>query len=283
MTRLPDVIGIGFRRCASSWLHSCLNEHHEVGKTAGGNHYFSENLERGIGWYQEQLAPHADCRVLVDFSVSYSYPENIDAVVGQLPMIQPIPKLFALMRHPVERAFSDYRRSLFREELPPGTTFEQALELEPTYLSRGCYGRILRRFCEVVDQDQIGFFFYDDVQSQPHQFWRSFCEFIGISADLSPSMLQTPAGHLATPRNALMHSFIRRANRILTTTANSVGLGANLLALKKSSVWRKAVTFSMKQDEEIAPATRRRLLTYFEEDIALLAEMSGRDLGGWLE
>lgn len=282
MTRLPDVIGIGFRRCASSWLHTCLNEHPEVGKAAGGIHYFSNHLGQGVGWYQEQLAPFADRQVLIDFSVSYGYPENIDTVVSQLPSLLPNPKLFAIMRHPVERAFSDYRRSVFREEFPSDTTFEQALEREPIILARGCYGQILQKLCQVIDRERIGFFFYDDIQTQPHQFWESLCRFLGISPQFTPSLLQTPAGHLATPKNATLHSLIRRTNLRLTATANTIGLGNSWLALKKSSSWRKAVAFDTKQDETIAPATRQRLLAYYAKDIQLLADLSGHDLGRWL-
>lgn len=282
MKRLPDVIGVGFRRCASSWLHSCLNEHPEVGKTAGGIHFFSNHLERGVGWYQEKLAPFSSSQVLVDFSVSYGYPENIDAFVDQLPGLVPNVKLFAVMRHPVERAFSDYRRSLFREELPPGTTFEQAIERDPEFLNRGCYGQITRKLCQNFHKERIGFFFYDDIQTKPCAFWSSFCDFLDISSDFTPSLLRTPTGHVARPKNAIIHSFIRRTNQVLTATADAAGLDDPWSAMKRSRIWRKAVTLNTKQDESIAPNTRQRLLSYYADDIRLMSDLSGRDLSRWL-
>ena len=65
--RLPDVIGIGTRRCGSSWLHDVLNRHPQVGKPPNGLHFFSTNFERGVSWYAEQLEPFADRLVLMEF------------------------------------------------------------------------------------------------------------------------------------------------------------------------------------------------------------------------
>jgi hypothetical protein len=282
MSRLPDAVGIGFRRCASSWLHNCLNEHPEVGKTAGGVHYFSEHLAEGDSWYLAQLAPFADRRLVVDFSVSYGYPEHIDTVVSRLPALLPRAKFFAIMRHPADRAFSDYHRSLFREELPPETTFEQALEKEPLFLTRGCYGQIMQKLATAVEPERIGYFFYDDVRTQPDRFWRELCHFLAISPDFTPSLLRTRIGHLGAPKHATLHGLIRGINRLLTSAADRVRLGRTWQSLKKSRWWRMMIGLSVKQKESIAPATRQRLLAYYADDVRLLARLSGRNLDGWL-
>ena len=281
--RLADVIGIGFRRCSSSWLHHCLNEHPSVGKTPGGIHYFSDHLDKGTDWYIRQFSKFADKKVVLDFSVSYAYPENLEQFIEHMPSLLPQAKIFAIARDPVERAFSDYRRSIFKQELSHSTTFEQALTELPALLERGRYGNILRTILSVIPENRTKIFFYDDVKSHPDQFWQDVCEFLDISSEFIPSCLYTPRGHLAQPKHPKLHSLLRTANRGLTTVAQSVGLGQPLRSLKGTKLWRKSVAMSIKQEEKIQPATRKKLVDYYAKDIRFLANLTGRDLSGWFK
>ena len=112
MVRLPEVIGIGVRRCASSWLHRCLNQHPSIGKPENGLHFFSQHFGLGLEWYLEELAPYTNRDLLVEFSVSYTYPEYYNFASELMARIAPHAKLFIAVRNPIERAFSDYLRSM---------------------------------------------------------------------------------------------------------------------------------------------------------------------------
>jgi hypothetical protein len=281
--RLPDVIGIGFRRCATSWLHSCLNEHPDVGKTPRGIHYFSYHYDKGNDWYSGQLAAFADKKVILDFSISYTFPEHIHQFVEHMPPLLPRAKIFAVVRDPVERAFSDYRRSVFKEEFASGTTFEEALIKAPILLERGRYGTILQTLCSAVPQDSIQIFFYDDIESNPDEFWKDMCEFLGVSPKFTPGVLYTRLHHLAQPKHPRVHSFLRKINRRVTHMAQVVGLGQIFLSLKGTSSWRKLVDKSVGEVGEIQLATRKKLMAYYADDIAFLSSFTGRDLFEWLE
>ena len=47
----PKYLGIGCRRCASSWLHSLLNSHPQISKPKNGLHYFSQDKVTSDEYY----------------------------------------------------------------------------------------------------------------------------------------------------------------------------------------------------------------------------------------
>lgn len=279
--RLPDAIGIGFRRCASSWLHACLSEHPAVGKSQGGIHYFSQHSEKGVDWYRKQFEPFGAKECLIDLSVSYGYPENIDTTIAQIHRVLPDVKIFALVRDPVQRAYSDYRRSMFKEEYAPGTTFEQAVDRYPELLERGRYRRILLPVLERFAPDRLQIFFFDDIERQPERFWQDVCRYLRISPAYVPTVIRAPRGHLAAPRNATTHALLRRANRAVTSMATVLRLEQALNVFRRSQSYQQLISVGMKPEQRINSRTVDELADYFREDIAFLANLTGRDLAGW--
>jgi len=279
--RKPDVIGIGFRRCASSWLHHCLNEHPEVGKTRGGIHYFSNQLDKGDDWYLQQFTPFADKKVLVDLSISYAYPKNVANFVKNMPELLPGTKIFAVIRNPIDRAYSDYRRGIFKEEIPESSTFEQAIEKFPELLERGHYRKLLQPFIKAIPKERIKFFFFDDISAQPNKFWPEFCIFLDISPDFVPSCLHAPRGHLAPPKKPGLHHLLRTVNRGISNWGMKLGLGSILRSIKGSATWRKMLSMSLSTDKEMPEGIRKELIGFYSEDIDFLADYTGRNLSGW--
>lgn len=282
--RLPDALGIGFRRCASSWLHACLSEHPLIGKPPGGVHYFSDHLNKGDNWYIQQFRQFSEKRTVIDFSVSYAYPENIDQLIEHMPRILPGAKLFAIVRNPVERAFSDYRRSMFKEDFPPGTTFEEALAESPALLQRGRYGYILEKLLTSIPEIRFQVLFYDDVVSCPDKLWQVICKFLGVSSSFIPGNLKISRGHLAQPRYPRIHSLLRTVNSKITAASNRLGLSRHLHSLKRTRLWHDLVALSIRhREKDIQEATRKWLVDYYTEDILFLQQLTKRDLSGWLE
>src|SRR5690242_11728373 len=161
--RLPQLIGIGTRRCGSSWLHGVLNKCPQIGKPPSGLHFFSTEYGRGIEWYLEQLAPFSDRPLLSEFSVSYLYPEYADVAAQRIAKDVSDARLFVCLRDPVERAWSDYLRSVRMGEFSKAVTFEGAIRSNPELLERGRYAKLLRPYYERFGPDRIKPLLYDDL------------------------------------------------------------------------------------------------------------------------
>ena len=282
--KLPNFVGVGCRRCASSWVHRVLNAHPEVGKNAGGDHFFSDNWSLGKEWYQSQHRAFMDKRVVVDFSVSYSYPEDLPKIVERMHECLPDAKLFMLVRNPVERANSDYLRSIRMGELPKRITFPQACAEHPELLERGFYGRILQTYLKHFEWRNMLMLFYDDLMQSPDEFLGSLFSFLGVNRLRSDELKVDDETRASNLRSEKVNTLLRGAKTKLDSAMHVCGAGKPWANLKARGVgmWRGLLSLNYTRTE-LSDSDRKEITPRFKEDVGRLAELTGRDLSHWLK
>ena len=158
-----DFIIIGAQKAGTTSLFRYLNEHPNIYMPPGKeNPFFSDNetFARGWAWYINEYYNEAPAeRVWGKATPPYmTYP----GVPGRIRRILPDVKLIALLRNPLERAYSHYRMCVLRNL--ETRSFEEAVStlLEPetleesrrnpsetnSYITSGEYGRILKTYYE---------------------------------------------------------------------------------------------------------------------------------------
>ena len=281
--RVTDFLGIGFRRCASSWLHAVLSEHPQVGKPKSGLHFFSEDsrFRNGKQWYLEQFKPWHDRDIIGEVSVSYTYPEKYDLASARIKSLFPDIKLVCSVRNPIERAYSDYRRSLHYAEIG-GVTFEDAIEQYPEYINRGMYGKILLRYFDLFG-DRLKILFFDDLLRDPGKYIRDIYSYLGVDHQFIPSVLESPKGTAHPVKNKQIQGLLIQLERALSKSFRIFGLGFVLDAMKRTGVPDLIKQANRRYDDGIKPETYRRLINVYREDIKLLSSITGRNLSGWTE
>jgi Sulfotransferase domain len=138
----PDFLIVGAQRCGTTSLFRDLAEHPAVVPPLfqKGIHFFDLHYGRGLRWYRGQfpvrsiadrrVAPTAPRAVTGEASPYYVFhPLAAERIARDLPAA----KLIALLRDPVDRAFSAHRQESARGfETEP---FERALDLEESRLA----------------------------------------------------------------------------------------------------------------------------------------------------
>ena len=283
MAREPDFIGIGFRRCASSWLHACLSDHPEIGKPPRGLHFFSREDEyrKGTAWYEAQLARYSAYPVVGEMSVSYSYPELARMVAERLQEHYPRAKLLCTVRNPILRAFSDYRRSVATGELDRRVGFGEALRVDPALVTRGFYSRILRPFRDRF-ADRLCVLVYDDLERAPLTFVQSAYRFLGVRSDYVPHMAFEARGHAARPRSQLVARTAMRVQLRVSRALRGVGLGWFLEILKKTHLRDAVFRLNAAPGGEVCEQQWDLLADCYREDVEELGQFLRRDLTAWL-
>src|SRR6478609_8226330 len=127
---LPDFLLIGGQRCGSTSLYTTLCGHPQV--LAGAHkepHFFDNNHLRGEGFYRRLFPLRAHLRarhaITGEATTHYlSHPAVPERVAAMLPDV----RLIAILRDPVERAYSHYQRAPRNGREP--LSFEQALAAE---------------------------------------------------------------------------------------------------------------------------------------------------------
>ncbi|HEY2056253.1 MAG TPA: sulfotransferase domain-containing protein [Solirubrobacterales bacterium] len=206
----PGFLIIGAQKAGTTSLHAYLGAHPEVSpSTVKEVHYFDLSYGRGRGWYRAHFRPLRGAeRMAGESSPYYLYHPLVPRrVADDLPEA----KLIAVLRNPVDRAFShhNHERTLGFERL----TFEVALEREDerlegererlianpqitsfahqhySYLDRGRYAEQLETWFASVDPRRVLVLSAEDLFDSPAATLARAQEFLELEphrpADLS--------------------------------------------------------------------------------------------------
>ena len=104
---LPNFIGLGAQRAATTWAYACLREHPEVfipeQKEIG---FFRWHYDKGLDWYASHFEGHAGEPAIGEITPGYMHSaEAIGRIATDLPSV----RVFVVLREPVQRSFSAYQ------------------------------------------------------------------------------------------------------------------------------------------------------------------------------
>jgi hypothetical protein len=199
----------------------------------------------------------------------------------------PHAKLIAILRNPVDRAYSGYRY-LVRDGREPLSSFEEALEAEGARIAgnwlpiwhhqqRGFYYRQLKRYFDLFDRDQLAVYLYDDFRADPLGVMQAMFRFLGVDPSFVPDM-SVKHNVSGTPRSRLLHAVLARPSAMKDLVKPFVSTAI------RHRVRAVLMERNIVPDEpRLAPATRRALTEVYREDIRQLEPLLGRDLSRWLE
>lgn len=210
---LPDFLIIGAQRCGTTSLFKTLVQHPLVARPflRKGVHYFDTQYANGPRWYRGHFPVAATSglrrlgrgRPLTGESSPYYmfHPQAAARIAADLPSV----KLIALLRDPVERAYSAHaheRARGFETE-----DFERAIALEPerlrgerervlaepgyespafqhqAYLTRGRYHEQLSRIEDLVGRERLLVVDSQDFFDAPQQPFSEVLDYLGLAWD----------------------------------------------------------------------------------------------------
>jgi hypothetical protein len=166
---LPDFVVIGTQKGGTSFFYRLLTEHPLVrGAAAKELHFFDNKFAEGVGWYRRCFSEgeHVDGHRTITGEASPSYLFD-QQVPERIARIVPDARLIALLRNPVDRAYSHYQMEVRRGK--EGRSFKEATEEEMisvegqgntvdvphAYLRRGLYAEQLERFSFFADRARL--------------------------------------------------------------------------------------------------------------------------------
>ncbi len=281
--RLPDAIGIGTRRCATSWLNRVLLTHPQIGTPDGGLHFFSQEFDRGIEWYKDQLSIQGEKRVLLELSVSYAYPEYYQLAARRIHDSIPDARLFLTVRNPVERAFSDYRRAVSRVEISPKLSFREAIREFPNLLERGLYAKVIEEYMRFFPRDKIRVMFLEDLEADPRAYVGKLLEYLGVDTSIETGEYDRRSLSPASPRVPVLARGIYGFKNSIDGGADSLGLSIYWRRFKRKHIYTFISLMSWNyQDQGLSHDDRNFLADFYSDDIRRLERITKRDLTSWL-
>lgn len=198
---LPSFLIVGGKRCGSTSLYEYMIRHPLVRPSLArkGTHYFDVNFPRGMGWYRSKFPLSRPGALTGEASPYYMFhPQAPARIAATLPEARCV----AVLREPVERAWSHYRYNLQRglEHLPPLEAFDReeerlagevermladpgyrsAAHRHHTYLARGRYADHLESFWRHVAPPRVLVLRSEDLFADPQAACSRIFEFVGL-------------------------------------------------------------------------------------------------------
>ena len=152
---LPTFVGIGVPRAGTTWLHTLLEGHPEVYLPTRRKEvrFFDRHFEHGPDWYEGFFCPPDEAaryRAIGEISPQYLYdPVCADRIWKMLPSA----KLLIMLRHPVDRAYSQYGFILQRRNFRG--SFEDFIRTRPRALEMGFYSAYITRYLQRFPRGQL--------------------------------------------------------------------------------------------------------------------------------
>ena len=173
---LPNFLFIGPPKTGSTWLYEVLAQHPGVMLPPLKDlYFFDRHYDRGLAWYAIHIDGSERATAVGEISHDYIYSrEACRRIAVDLPNV----KLITLLREPTDRAISHYKYS--RRFGNVSGSFLESIEQNPAILERGLYGKYLTPFFEYFTPDQLGVFFFDELQSDADQLGRRIFEFLEL-------------------------------------------------------------------------------------------------------
>jgi len=300
----PDFLIIGAPKAGTTALHAALSQHPEV--------YVSHPKEPKY-WLCDDAPPPAwhgpgDAHSQQEWVwerdryLRLFEPAGADQVRGESTPFYlwsrgahrriaeglPDVKLIAVVRDPVDRAYSNWMH-LWCDGLEPVADFCTAFGLQDEraragwapfwrYRELGLYGEQLAHLTRYVDPDRILVMRYRDLVDRPGEAVDRACRFLGIGTGLVARIPRDNSRSYVEPgwRPRVVGPVVRA--------------GAWLGQFAPPEVWRRAAPPLLRRlagpgeahRPRLRPEDRSALITAFKEDIDLLTEVTGEEFDDWL-
>ena len=213
---LPNFVGIGAPRAGTTWLNTLLHSHPDVYTPSLRDeiNFFDRYYERGTGWY-ETLFPSPDdrraYRAIGEISPQYL---ECEACPERIVTTLPESRLIVMLRHPVDRAYSQYGFFVQRRNYRGG--FEDFLAATPRALERGFYSRYLKRYLRFFDRHRILALIFEAAISHHAETKQQLADFLEIAVDRFPAAAGSgKVNPSSVPKMQFLYGFVAKTGRQL--------------------------------------------------------------------
>ena len=299
---IPSFLFIGTGKAGSTSLYHYLDEHPEVFMSPvketnffsyeGGRPNFSgpgdlqslahKTTITSIQEYKNNFQGITNERAIGEVSPSYLY---IPQAPQRIKKYIPSAKMIVILRHPVDRAYSNFQHRT-NLGLEPLTDFSEAISQEKTrieknwaptwhYLEQGFYYKQLKRYFDLFERSQFKIYLFEDWLSDKLGLMREVFDFIGVDPSFTPNMI-TKYNISGKPKSMALNNFLTNQNPIKTILKKALPQKVcNQLTLNVQMA-------NLQKLPKLSPQVRQQLNQVYEQDILKLQNLIDRELSSWL-
>lgn len=292
MTR-PNFIVVGAAKAGTTAMYWYLAEHPAVFMSpVKETNFFAYNLDAGgTLLYGDPDVHRFPVKTLAEYerlfdgagraaAIGEASPLYLEApqVAARIREFVPAARIVCSLRHPVDRAYSDYLMYLRRR----GRAFDPERELTPTsawarpdsrWMQVSRYHGQLARYYEAFPPEQIHVLLFDDIKQGAVAATQAVYRFLQIDSAFVPDV-ETPHAAGGIPASPMLEGFLTRS---------PLSAALRPLVPTRAANWvRRLRTRTMQKAPPLPSALRAELTGHFRDDIDRTSRLIGRSLAHWL-
>jgi len=297
--RMPNFLIIGAARSGTSSLYEYMNQHPDIffsankeplffafdGDTVdfkgpGDDRQVNIKTVTDLGAYRKLFSNVTTEQAIGEASADYLYAEKAPACIRRyIPEV----KLIAVLRNPVERAYSSFLYTI-RDDREPLRDFAQALAQEDAriaahweyiwhYRRMGFYFQHLSRYYSLFDRRQIKIYLNEELRQDTSSVLRDAFSFLEVDDTFQPDV-SVRYNEGGVPKRRLLNYLLTRQSRFKSL----------LKPLMPAFVMQKFIQLkhSNLDKPELADEIRLELAGGYKEDILKLQDLIQKDLSSWV-
>ena len=268
---LPNFLVIGAEKSGTTYLKHNLLAHPDIFVPSQKElHFFNkdENFQQGIEWYRQFFSSVAGEKAIGEITPGY-LPSQ--AAPDRIRQVLPDVKLIAVLRNPIDRAYSAYWMNISKANVIG--EFNTVIKKYPHLLENGKYGSQLLRFAKHFEQDEILIIRYSEIQ-EPQSLFPKVFSFLGVDKVFFPPRALEKIITASVPKSITMNMvvyFVKRLIRKITTPSSARNINI-------------AIEYMISRPGDYPPmeiSIRKQLLNYYEKEFQILEREFHFLCDGW--
>jgi Sulfotransferase domain len=298
----PNFFIVGAPKCGTTALYEYLRPHpHIFMPEIKEPHFFAKDLGsypriKRLEEYRDLFAGATEDQQRVGEASVYYLRSTL--AIPKIKEFNPDARIIAMFRNPVDMVYSLHAQLLYvGEESEPD--FETAwrmqerrragMDIPPRtrspllvqYEEVGKFGTQAQRVLASFPAPQVKFILYDDFAASPQGVYDEVIEFLGIPHDGKTEFPRINESKRA--RLDWLQRFSQKPppalRKVFQSVKRAVGGGEHMAEAKKKIVALNTVT---ERRAPLSPAFRAELVDTFQDEVAVLGTILGRDLSRWI-
>ncbi|MEM8501872.1 MAG: sulfotransferase [Cyanobacteria bacterium P01_D01_bin.1] len=298
MLNLPNFLIIGAAKAGTTSLCHYLTQHPEIYiseekeprffspefYTKDTNGLLRNNARKeafSLEEYQNLFESVTIERAIGEATTEYLYyPKTPQRIRDRIPNA----RLIAILRNPVERAFSAYCYQL--RDGCETVSFEEAIVQSPIrassnwrpgwlYTQSGYYYEQLKRYYDLFPKEQIQIHLFSDFMQAPNAVCQKIFEFLEVKSSFEVPDLSAKNVSMV-PKNQFVGDLIKKGKEIKEIVTDV------LPEAIIEPVVQEIKSYLYEPKPELSDDVRQVLIELYKEDVIALESLINRDLSAWL-
>lgn len=224
---LPDFIGVGGHKCASTWLSECMRDHPEICMSnPKETFFFKQHWPKGLEWYSKHWYSCSDNCTKGEFTSLYLYnKESIERIRQTLPHA----KIVVVVREPISRSFSQILHGIRegilkspRKRYIDKNLLKRYIETYPAIINYSKYLNGLNELDRKFGRQQLIVFKQEQLTKEPQECLQALWRFLSVSEDFIPPRAYKTISPGINPRFLFLEYLRLRIYRLARNTPGVV-------------------------------------------------------------